>query len=142
MYENRRDWKKLLGLQRREAERMPPGPMRATKFLEIAKLATERVKKPELCIDLWQEVLHSDETSSEALTALAILYERAKDFERRASVLERQAETTFDAAAKIQVLTKLGTIYGERLNNDEGAVNAWRSLLPLDPNDRRPPDAL
>ena len=57
MYEKRRDWEKLLGLQRREAERLAPGPGRAAKFLEIAKLATERVKKPEVCIDLWQEVL-------------------------------------------------------------------------------------
>jgi tetratricopeptide (TPR) repeat protein len=142
MYEKRRDWEKLLGLQRREAERVAPGGLRAAKFLEIAKLATERVKKPEVCIDLWQEVLANDESSSEALVALAGLYERAKDFEKLATVLERQAETTFDTAAKMQVLTKLGTIYGDRLNNDEGAVNAWRSLLTLDPNDRRAQDAL
>jgi tetratricopeptide (TPR) repeat protein len=142
MYEKRRDWEKLLGLQRREAERMPPGAERASKFLEIAKLATERVKKPEVCIDLWQEVLSNDESNAEALGALAGLYERAKDFDQLASVLERQADITFDAPAKIQVLTKLGTIYGERLNNDEGAVNAWRSLLALDPNDRRAQDAL
>ncbi len=142
MYEKRRDWEKLLGLQRREAERLGPGPERAAKFLEIAKLATERVKKPEICIELWQEVLSSDESNAEALGALAGLYERAKDFEKLASVLERQAESTFDAPAKIQVLTKLGTIYGERLNNDEGAVNAWRALLTLDPNDRRAQDAL
>jgi tetratricopeptide (TPR) repeat protein len=142
MYEKRRDWEKLLGLQRREAERMDAGPQRAAKFLEIAKLANERVKKPEVCIDLWQEVLANDETNAEALGALAGLYERAKDFEKLASVLERQAEGTFDPPAKIQLLTKLGTIYGERLNNDEGAVNAWRALLTLDPNDRRAQDAL
>ncbi len=142
MYEKRRDWEKLLGLQRREAEGMPSGAGRAAKFLEIAKLATERVKKPEVCIDLWQEVLQNDESNAEALGALAGLYERAKDFEKLASVLERQAEVTYDPPAKIQVLTKLGTIYGERLNNDEGAVQAWRSLLTLDPNDRRAQDAL
>jgi tetratricopeptide (TPR) repeat protein len=142
MYEKRRDWEKLLGLQRREADRLPAGPNRAAKFLEIARLATERVKKPDVCIDLWQEVLASDETNAEALGALAGLYERAKDFEKLAAVLERQADVTLDAPAKIQVLTKLGTIYGERLNDDDGAVGAWRSLLALDPSDRRAQDAL
>jgi tetratricopeptide (TPR) repeat protein len=142
MYEKRRDWEKLLGLQRREAERLPPGPGRAAKFLEIAKLATERVKKPEVCIDLWQEVLVNDESSGDALAALAGLHERAKDFEKLAMVLERQVATTFDPAVKVAVLTKLGTIFGERLNNDEGAVSAWRALLALDPNDRRAQDAL
>ncbi len=142
MYEKRRDWEKLLGLQRREAELLPAGAGRAAKFLEIAKLATERVKKPDVCIDLWQEVLSNDEANAEALGALAGLYERAKDFGKLATVLERQAETTIDVATKIQVLTKLGTICGERLNDDEGAVNAWRTLLTLDPNDRRAQDAL
>ena len=142
MYEKRRDWEKLLGLQRREAELLPRGAGRARKFLEIAKLATERVKKPDVCIDLWQEVLSNDESNSEALSALAGLYERAKDFERLAAVLERQADATVDAGAKIQVLTKLGTICGDRLGNDEGAVNAWRTLLTLDPSDRRAQDAL
>ncbi len=142
MYEKRRDWEKLLGLQRREAERLGPGPVRGAKFLEMAKLATERVKKPEVCIDLWREVLANDASNAEALSALSALYERAKDFEALAEVLERQAEVTFDAAAKIQVLTKLGTIYGDRLNNDEGAVAAWRTLLTLDPNDRKAQEAL
>jgi len=142
MYEKRRDWEKLLGLQRREAERLLPGPARAAKFLEIAKLATERVKKPEVCIDLWQEVLQSDDANAEALSALAVLYERAKDFAALASVLEKQADTTYEAPSKIQILTKLGTIYGDRLNNDEGAVAAWRTLLTLDPNDRKAQEAL
>ncbi len=94
MYEKRRDWEKLLGLERREAER----PVRATsaraKFLEIAKLATERVKKLEVCIELWDEVL--DERSGErrgARARSAGLYERNKDYdEASSSVLQKQAE--------------------------------------------------
>ena len=142
MYEKRRDWEKLLGLERREAERMSYGPMRGAKFLEIAKLATERVKKPEVCIDLWREVLESDDSNAEALQALSQLYERSKEFDKLVTILEKQAETTYDAPLKIQILSKLGTIYGDRLSNDEGAVTAWRSLLVLDPNDRKAQEAL
>ncbi|MFO0675675.1 MAG: tetratricopeptide repeat protein [Polyangiaceae bacterium] len=142
MYGKRRDWEKLLGLERREAESLEPGPQRAAKFLEIAKLATERVKKPEVCIDLWREVLASDGSNVEALGALAGLYERSKEFGELVSVLEKQAEVTYDAPARIQILSKLGTLYGDRLNNDEGAVAAWRALLQLDPNDRKAQEAL
>ena len=142
MYEKRRDWEKLLGLQRREADALPQGAERAAKFHEIAKLATERVKKPEVCIELWQEVLKSDDSNVDALGALSQLYERSKEFEQLAAVLEKQAAVTYDSAQKIQILNKLGTIYGDRLNNDEGAVTAWRTLLTLDPNDRKAQEAL
>ncbi len=142
MYEKRRDWEKLLGLQRREAERLPAGSERAAKFLEIAKLATERVKKPEVCIELWKEVLSSDPENTEALGALGQLYERSKDYDALVSVLERQAEITYDTTAKVAILTKLGTLYGDRLNNDEGAVAAWRQVISLDPNDRKAQEAL
>ena len=141
MYEKRRDWEKLLGLERREAERLY-GDERARKFLDIAKLATERVKKPEVCIELWQQVLDSDPSNAEALGALGGLYERSKDFDKLVNVLEKQAEVTYDNGQKVQILTKLGTIYGDRLNNDEGAVNAWRALLAIDPNDRKAQEAL
>ncbi len=141
-YEKRRDWEKLLGLERREAERLDAGPERARKFLDIAKMATERVKKPEVCIELWREVLASDDGNVDALAALGPLYERTKEFDKLAEVLERQAELTYDNAGKIAIFGKLGTLYGDRLNNDEGAVNAWRALLALDPNDRKAQEAL
>ena len=141
MYEKRRDWEKLLGLERKEAERLY-GDERARKFLDIAKLATERVKKPEVCIELWHEVLNSDPANAEALGALGGLYERSKDFDKLVEVLEKQAEVTYDNGQKAQILTKLGTIYGDRLNNDEGAVTAWRALLAIDPNDRKAQEAL
>jgi tetratricopeptide (TPR) repeat protein len=142
MYEKRRDWEKLLGLQRREAERLPLGPERSSRFFDIAKLAMERVKKPDVCIDLWQEVLSNDPSNAEALASLAGLYERAKDYDKLAAILEQQAESTADVPARIQVLAKLGALYGDRLANEEGAIDAWRSLLALDPNDRRAQDAL
>src|SRR6476620_10959471 len=102
MYEKRRDWEKLLGLERKEAERLY-GEARARKCLEIAKLATERVKKPEVCIELWQQVIDSDPSNAEALGALAGLYERSKEFDKLVTVLEKQAEVTYDNGQKIQI---------------------------------------
>jgi tetratricopeptide (TPR) repeat protein len=141
-YEKRRDWEKLIGLSRRDASSLPHGSERATKFLEIARLATERVKKPEVCIELWNEVIESDPSNDEALTNLAALYERAKEWEPLASVLQKQAEATIDEQAKQALLAKLGQLYGERLKNDEAAVDAWQQLLALNPQDRRAQEAL
>jgi tetratricopeptide (TPR) repeat protein len=141
-YEKRRDWEKLIGLMRKEAGALPEGAMRGAKFLEIAKLATERVKKPEICIELWNEVIANDPENAEALNALAGLHERAKDFAALATVLEKQVDTTFDAKAKEALLGKLGALYGERLNNDDAAVEAWQKLLALNPAERKAQEAL
>ncbi len=142
MYEKRRDWEKLIGLNVAQARTLEAGPDRSAAFKDIARLATERVKKPEVCVALWAEVVESDAVDLEALNALSQLYERARDYEKLAGVLERLAELTYDTQEKIQILNKLGQIAGDRLNDDVRAVEAYRSLLILVPDDRRAQEQL
>ena len=141
MYEKRRDWESLIALRRREADEMPEGD-RVSEYVAIAELATKRLRKPDICISLWDQVLAFDPTNETALGALAPLYEHARQYEDLVKVLEKQVEITFDDKSKVQLLTKLGMIYGDRLQNDEGAVEAWRQLLALTPDDRRAQEQL
>ncbi|NUP10097.1 MAG: tetratricopeptide repeat protein [Polyangiaceae bacterium] len=141
-YEKRRDWEKLIGLMKREAAALPYGHERSAKFLEIAKLANERVKKPDVCIELWSEVLENDSENAEALAALAGLYERSKEWDKLANILERQSEVAHDASTQEAIYKKLGQLYGDRLSDDQKAVDAWRKLLALNPNDRTAQEAL
>src|SRR5207244_1364081 len=53
-----------------------------------------------------------------------------------------QVETTYDSNLKQNLLSKLGQLYGERLNDDAQAVEAWRQLLALNPQDRKAQEAL
>jgi golgin subfamily B member 1 len=140
-YEKRRDWEKLIGLMKREASVMPEGPSRSAKFLEVARLATERVKKPEVCTDLWNEVISNDPENAEALNALAGLHERAKDWTALAEVLEKQVYIS-DQTQQQALLAKLGALYGERLNDDALAVEAWERLITINPQDRKAQEAL
>ncbi len=142
MYEKRRDWEKLVSLSLAQAREVEAGPERTSLFKDIAKLATEKIKKPEICIELWNEVLKSDPEDIEALSALAQLFERGRDFERLASVLEQLAESTLDSKEKIQILNKLAQVVGDRLNDDARAVSAYQALLVLVPDDRRAQEQL
>lgn len=142
MYEKRRDWEKLIQLKTNEANQYEAGPVRSAAFKEIAQLATERVKKPEVCIDLWAVVLENDPEDADAIEALAQLYERARDYEKLADVLEKQAQITYDTTAKINVLNKLGQVVGDRLKDDVRAVEAYRQLLTIQPDDRRAQEQL
>ena len=142
VYEKRRDWEKLIALMMREAEGLAEGSERAQKYKQIALLATEKVKKPEVCIDLWAVVLANDAEDVDALNALAGLYERAREYEKLADVLEKLAELTYDTAQKIELLNKLGQVAGDRLKDEERAVEAYRMLLTLSPDDRRAQEQL
>ncbi len=142
MYEKRRDWEKLIALRQSEAEQLTSSHDRAAAYKEVALLATERVKKPEVCIGLWAIVLDNNPDDVQALDALAQLYERARDYEKIADVLERLAELTHDTAEKVEILNKLGQVTGDRLKDDVRAVEAYRTLLILQPDDRKAQEQL
>ncbi|MDX2051129.1 MAG: tetratricopeptide repeat protein [Polyangiaceae bacterium] len=142
MYEKRRDWEKLISLRQREAEGLSNAHDRAVAYKEIALLATERLKKPEVCVGLWAIVLENDADDIEALNSLAQLYERSREYEKIADVLERLAELTHDTTEKVEILNKLGQVAGDRLKDDARAVEAYRTLLILQPDDRKAQEQL
>ena len=140
-YEQRRDWEKLLGILRREAQQAAASAQ-LEKYLSMAKLAADKIKKPEICIELWERVLERDPANSDALTQLAGFYDRTKEFGKLAFVLREQAAQTADSQARIALLVKLGTIASDKLSDDSMAIEAWKGVLALDANDRRAQEAL
>ena len=142
MYERRKDWERLIGVMKTEAEALEEPAAQLDAWLEIARLAAQRVKKPAVCIELWEEVHKLDPDNAEALDALANFYERSKNFDELAKVLTRQVELLDDEAAKIKSLTKLGVISGDKLKDSAQAVHAWQGLLAIKPDDRRAQEQL
>lgn len=141
-YEKRRDWEKLISLMVQDAEALDSGPERTEAYREIAQLATERVKKPEVCVALWDVVLENDPEDSAALTALVQLYERGRDYEKLCGALEKVISVTYDETDRVAHLTKLGQIAGDRLKDDARAAEAYRQLLTIKPDDRRAQEQL
>ncbi|MCB9599498.1 MAG: tetratricopeptide repeat protein [Sandaracinus sp.] len=137
MYEKRRDWESLIGIMRREAEMLDPAD-RALRYVEMADLATQRIRKPEACIELWEKVREYEPQHPQALEALSQLYERAREWEPLAKVLEAIVEGDPDP----KNLQKLGMIYADKLNDDEATVRTFKKLLVIDPDDRRAQEQL
>ena len=121
MYEKRKDWDKLLRILRREVA-ASPASSQLDRYAELARFVTEKVKRPEIATELWEEVLARDPGHVEALGQLAGLYEKSKEYAKLAEVLRSQAAMTADTAARVQLLVKLGLIAGDRLNDDTIAV--------------------
>jgi tetratricopeptide (TPR) repeat protein len=135
-YEKRRDWEKLIALKKSEAEQAAPDG-RLVIYKDIAQLASDRIKRPEICIELWSIVLEADPNDLDALRALSQLFERDRKYEELVDVLERLVKFEDDIEEKTKLLQKLGQVAGDRLKDDARAAEAYRELLVYAPDDRR-----
>lgn len=133
LYVKRRAYRPLYDLLGEQAETMPSGPDRRELWMEMAKLAAERLDMGPQSATLYKRVLDEDPRSAVALDALEKQAERDKDFATVAEALERRAQLTPDPTARLVVLQKLGTVYSERLRDSPMAMSAWRRVLSLQP---------
>ncbi|HXX68803.1 MAG TPA: tetratricopeptide repeat protein [Polyangiaceae bacterium] len=133
LYVKRRAYKALYDLLGEQAEAMPSGVERRELWMEMAKLAAERLDMGPQSAALYKRVLDEDPRSAAALDALEKQAERDKDFATVAEALERRSQLTTDPAARLAVLQKLGTVYSERLRDSPMAMSAWRRVLSLQP---------
>ena len=129
MYEKRRDWEKLIAVNQREIDKLKDADERKARRIEVAKLASEKMKKASVSIELWQKVLADDDENLEALGELEKLYEREKAWSELGAVLERQVAATDDATRKSAIYVKLGILFTEKVHNAAQATAAWQALL-------------
>ena len=143
MYEKRRDWESLI---RHDAAWRPSFMDEADRPLRVRRrsreLATKRLRKPDICIELWAKVRESEDPRiPRRIDALSTLYERARRWEPLAEVLEmRQIDDEIPSRSMLQ---KLGMIYADKIGDDSGAVRTRsRSSSSSTPDDRRASEQL
>ncbi|MBN2724949.1 MAG: tetratricopeptide repeat protein [Deltaproteobacteria bacterium] len=142
MYEQGRDYDNLIALYKREMETISDGDELREKSLELAQMASTRIRTPETLMELWNNVIEVDPDNLEAMENLESLYDRAKDYENMVLISEKMLEILFDDKKKIDVCTKLAPIYQDKLEDNIKAINTWKILLELDSQNRRAQDAL
>ena len=108
----------------------------------MAKLASEKLKKPAVSVELWNKVLEIDDRDGEALAELEKLYEREKRWDDLAAILQRQVALSLELSKLGVLLPKLAILYTEKLQKLDLAIAAWKTLLDAEPENRRAQDAL
>jgi len=131
LYEKRRDFENLIRVRRMEVDR-EEDPGRQTELLvELATLATERLRKVPVAVELWERILGIDDSHTDALRNLETLYEREKNVEKLCTILKRRAELAPSADEQVQMMEKLAQIQGTRLNDSEAALATWEHILQV-----------
>jgi tetratricopeptide (TPR) repeat protein len=133
LYSKRRAYQPLYDLLSEQAQAAAAGPERRALWMEMARLAAERLDRGAQAIALYKQVLEEDPSSTIALDSLEKQAERDKDFPTVAEALERRAAVAADVAIRLAVLQKLGSVYSDRIHDAQKAMSAWRRVLSLQP---------
>jgi golgin subfamily B member 1 len=137
IYGKKRAWKQLAQVLAKEAELCEDDAQKKQILSELALLSGERLHEYPEAIAIWKKLLALEPGSPRALEALEKLAERAKDWDTLAETLEHRIELADDAPNRIRLLTRLGTLHGERTLDPTRAAAAWRRVLALDPKNGR-----
>jgi tetratricopeptide (TPR) repeat protein len=142
LYEKRREWAELVAFRRRALERVADPAQRLGPAVELARLATDKLKRLDAAAPAWEAVLAIDPRHEEALAQLEQLFTRHREWQQLAAVYERQIANAPDAAGKAAWLQKLALLCTNSLEDTPRAIAAWRALLEAAPGNPRAQDAL
>ncbi len=142
MYEKRRDWEKLISVYEKEIEMAPNEEAQLEGRLSVARLASQKLRRPGVATELWEKVLESDPENIEAMDNLESFYKREKKWEDLARVCEKHVELIEDKEECGKLCLELGVLFTDRLQDTKRAISAWKKLLSFDPENRRAQDSL
>jgi len=111
-----------------------PGPAATEVRRRLATLYAEKLSDPGRAA-LHLEELARTSPRPEVLSALARLYRRTESWKELVGVLERQAQRAEDPRQRRDLLYEKATVLEERLSDREGAMEAYRQILVVDPED-------
>lgn len=135
LYEQRRDWGHYIEVAREELA-FVDGRERFAKLQQLARLALENIREMEIGVALWQEVREVEPADKEAFEALSNLFERGKEYEGLATLLEERLDQVEDEE-RLAILERLALLYSTRVKDSERAAEAWKRLLQLSPDNHR-----
>lgn len=110
--------------------------------LEMASLAMEWLDDPKRAVSILRRVLEGDASDTQVIDLLEKVGEREKDLALVAEALEYRVKLANDETERAQLLSKLGSLYGDRLSDWPRAVPALQEAVKLAPTNARAKRAL
>src|SRR5262249_31427452 len=145
IYTRRRQWRALLELNGRETDTLPREQGRYH-LVDMARLAADKLGDTRSSINIWNRILELGASTeggpeggprdAEALSALALLYDKEKRYLALAEIYHRQVENVDGDAsnrAATAILEKLGALYADKLEAPTQAAEGFREVLRLQP---------
>ncbi|MBK07695.1 MAG: hypothetical protein CL920_33475 [Deltaproteobacteria bacterium] len=142
LYHQVERWDELYDICQRKTSLVESASERAKLRKKMAQLCAGPLGKPEEAIELYENVLDSNERDEESLTALETLYQQTERWDSLVDVVTRLLSVVTGVERKKGFYRVLGQTYGEHLNDEQKAIEGWQKVLDLDPKDLEALEAL
>jgi len=104
-------------------------------LLKLGRLRRDVLANPLTAIEAYSGVTDIDERNEEALNSLAVLYDQEAMFPSLTRVLSSLADLAQDPELRVALLSRLATVYEEKLGDPAQAISQWSSVLDWTPAD-------
>lgn len=135
IYAKKRAWPKLAGVLARLLDLGEGDALELRR--ELAQIRGERLHDYAGAIEDWKAIASLSGDEAEAYEQIERLAERAQDWASLAEALEKKIELASNDQERAALLQKLGQTRGDRLDDAQGAAEAWKRLLAIDPKNGR-----
>lgn len=103
-------------------------------LVRIGEIYFRSLESPDMAVEYYEKVLEKDPENTSALSALSAIHEANEDWHKCISVLDRAAGGTKDYVAMGNIFFRIGTIKRDKLDDPDGALEAFKAVLEVYPD--------
>ena len=133
LYERTQSWRELVDVLRARERVADDAPSRRNFLVRIATTLADKLTDVKEAIDAYRVVVDDFGADRASLAALAPQYELSDRWSDLAETLEADLALAEGPTDKLAILARLGEVRQEKLGEIEGAIDAYRQALALDP---------
>ena len=142
LYQQEQRWKDLLEVYRRQVDLEEDSAQRLALRMKVASLQEEMLQDIDGAIETYGEILADDTQNRDAMTALERLYAATERWSDLADNLARQVALQGDPDAILNLSLRLGEIQLRKLDQAGLAVETYRRILEIAPQQPTAMEAL
>ncbi len=133
LYKAQGAWESLIEVLRAEAANRTDPMERANALYHAATIWEDQLKRPEMAIEVFQEVLRMAPGHAATLRALERLYLADEDVKELVALLDRETQMAQTPGAKVAAYMKLARLYLDHFQEPARAAQCCESVLALEP---------
>lgn len=133
LYRGQGAWESLVEVLRSEAANRTDPAERANVLYQAAVIWEERLGRPEMAVEVYQEVLRLTPGHAATLRSLERLYLARGDDKGLVSVLDRETQVGQTVGARVAAYVKLARLYLDHFQEPARAAQCCEAALALEP---------